>query len=1515
MATNYTVGIRFTGNAASLNQATREAAAGEREVGKAGEQAGAQATRGLSSIQRTLAGIVSVTAVIQTARGLGSMADQYANIGARLKLASDNTVSFADAQRQALAVAQSTGASLGTTAELIGKLSTSFRSLGGDAKTSFTAAVGLSQTISQAVALSGASAAAADAAITQLGQGLASGTLRGDELNSVLEQTPRLAQAIAEGMGKTVGQLRALGAQGQITAKQIVAALQNQRKELADEYSQLPLTIGRAWTTLQNAVLSYVGQADQARGTSNKLAQSIAFVAEHVDDIARAVVTLGQVVATVYAGKMIYAGSLWIANLAAQSRAVAANGVAVQGWAAKTAGSFAAAKASIGVLGIAFRLLGSAIVGWQIGTYLRDQFLQVRLAGIALVDGLLTAWERIKEGALVAWAAVGAGWDLMIAGVKTGAKEAIKILAIALHGSGQDAAAVWLDRYAAGIKTTTSALHDYAATTAQVHAAADANVAAIHANTTGMADYEIAQEAAKGATKGTTDATTEQDAALQALLKQLAAGTAATNGKADADKAAAAAARELDRAYADIANGQNTIEEQNQRLRDKLAGLSDQQIEYNAAIRDTAQAYAGWIRAGVPLEQAQQDLKAKYREVNEQLRLKNQLDAEDINNTPNKVAAYDTQTNAAERYYQVVKDGAKTAADTIANYFVRNVRSIKDVWHGLVDAAKSVVAQIISTWLQLRVLQPMLAGIFGGGGGGGWLGLAGSLFSAAGGGSGGGGGGGASAAGGSGGAGGGGYGGFLSNISSAKSAYQYFSGGGVQLSGGSIVGNSYVTGPGMGTGGANYAVNMPNGSVMYTNGTTVSPYSPYGGNFTAGGYAVPYASIAGGALGAYYGAHQGDGSWGTAGSTVAYGALGAGIAGTAAGVAGGASVGAAAGGAFGAAAGMSWIPIVGWIAALAALVDHFSGGKVFGTKYRTDASDVSLNIGEEGSSADASVHQWKYRSQLSQAFGRFGGILLPSDWGDKDKKFKDVAATPEMTAAAQALYDNIEKTMVQGAQKLAVDVPSMIEATLSAQSTYDKKGKLKSTDYVVEYLGRTWKEATADAAAQRLGAEALVKVVEASAGAVAQKIAEQFRDSAETLLDGAQTMLAAQADIQRGNTLLAVGSQATLAQVVAFVQTMQADGEKLADTYTRLAQASAQYLQFVGQFAPVSTGFGASLGAIAKQMQANIDQANALAQAAGLQHAREEDLANIHQFAAKQAADAIAQLSSAAQDLAAKLYNVTGNTLASVNAQIDKLQAKVQTAAQLAIGDNSPLSAKEKLDVALKGLRSGITSADDVLALGRKLYASSADYAGLYAKVQDILQLPGAGQTGTAGIGTALDQYNALIGQRDQLQSQADATARFTDAKTLAQYVADISTTHGIGYGEAASGLGFSLSDLAKDLGVTNLTGYLDNLKLADIPGSTMDASASIVTAIQQLGRDLIQSLTGAPITHAGTTIAAPIGSNDPQVIALLAQINERLAAIEGSSSTTADTNKQMVKQGANSDLRNIVASARTIAP
>lgn len=912
-------------------------------------------------------------------------------------------------------------------------------------------------------------------------------------------------------------------------------------------------------------------------------------------------------------------------------------------------------------------------------------------------------------------------------------------------------------------------------------------------------------------------------------------------------------------------------------------------------------------------------------------------------------AAYDMQ-QYAEASRQVAQEfsgfwinAASSVSDSIAHLVSSGLRDWKDFGSDLKNEARQFVDDIISQFLRLNVIGPLLGGAMQGVAG--WLGISsqflgnslltvspqyggnGSVIG--------------TQAGGVGGAAGGSsvqqLGGLFQNISSAKNLYaRLFGGGNAAATPSALAGSGAAYyGPGStylgaygGTQGAGFSGVLANGgggtylgpgsTSLGAYGGNVVGYSPYGGSFSVGGYSAPYASAAGALLGAYYGSKQGGGGFSTVASTASYGALGAGIAGTAAGVAGGASLGTAAGSAFGAAAAStSWIPIVGWILAGLAALDHFSGGKVFGTGWRPAQSNVNLDIGPQGSSASADETLWKYKGQTGLSLGGFltGGLSQLGWWGDKKTKTEQLAVTPEMLKAAQQLYDSVEKVLVSGAQKLGIDVPQMIQASLTAQTTYDKKGKPQGTEYLVQYLGRTWKEATADAAAQRIGAEALIATVTASAGQEAQRIAEQWRDSAATLADGAQLLLEAQTDINHGNSLVALGSTATLTQITTFVEQLQQDGETLADAYARLAQASQQYLQFVAQFSTQGTDFGSSLEAINQQLLANIQQANALAQAAGLQGAREEDLAKIHQYAAQQAAQAIAQLDSAAQDLVTKLYGVTNGSLAAVSAQLDAMKAKVQASTQTAIGDLSPLNDKDKLDLALKGLRSGVTSADDVLNLGRKLYSSSSDYTGLYNLVMSIV---GGGTDGTSGadVGTQLDQYNQLAAQQQQLQAQADATARFSDAKQLAQYLADISTVHGVSYQDAASSLGLNLSDLAKDLGLTNLTGYLDQLKAEDIAGTTQTAAASIVDAIRGIGSDIVSAILQAPVVQPGATSASGGNAPDPAQQAILDKLNtliQQTQQVIVHTGTVANGTGQLVDNSKRQALRDTLYAGRSV--
>jgi tape measure domain-containing protein len=146
----------------------------------------------------------------------------------------------------------------------------------------------VTESIGNALAISGGSAEGMKAALVQLGQGIASGTLRGEELNSVLEQTPRLARAIADGMGVTVGKLRELGKEGQITAEAVLKALESQSDVLAREVGGSVATVSQSMTQLGNAATFAVGEIDRVTGSSASLGGVIQGAAQSVEDIARA---------------------------------------------------------------------------------------------------------------------------------------------------------------------------------------------------------------------------------------------------------------------------------------------------------------------------------------------------------------------------------------------------------------------------------------------------------------------------------------------------------------------------------------------------------------------------------------------------------------------------------------------------------------------------------------------------------------------------------------------------------------------------------------------------------------------------------------------------------------------------------------------------------------------------------------------------------------------------------------------------------------------------------------------------------------------------------------------------------------------------------------------------------------------------------------------------------------------------------------------------------------------------
>ncbi len=544
--TDVTVTLRLTANPQGVVTGVSVASGSLKQLGDAAEQTSNRAT---SSFGKTRAGIQSISAqlaeaqkrivqfmafdkLVDMGKELAKMADEWTNVGARLNLATKGAVNTAAAMEQVYGVAQSTSTAVGTTGELVAGLTKNLTSMGMSSAQAFNSALSLTKTINQAFAVSGATSDAQKYALTQFQQSLAAGVVRAQEFNSVVEQAPRLGQAMADGMKMSMGQLRAAVDNGQVSAQRMLEAIASQGDVIQSEFNKMPLTINRAWQQLENAVLHYVGTADQASQSSNTVAKAIKLIADNIDPIIDTVLRVSAVTLAYFA--MVKVNAVLAAQELALMNAE---------WAASSPLAALAGAAGVGALKAvqaAGGVLFAAFAGWQIGSWLYDQFAIVRVAGQEFVGNLVKGWNYIKLVATLAWDTIKAA---VLGAINTIRSEFADYLEFVAKGTsllpnalGGDAMAAKLRSVEAAVRPTSSAWDDY---TKSVSTAVDANKqqnAAVDQVTGELVAYQFNQENAAASTDKMTGSTNDLAVALKGL------GSAAGNidwagiGKSISDK-------------------------------------------------------------------------------------------------------------------------------------------------------------------------------------------------------------------------------------------------------------------------------------------------------------------------------------------------------------------------------------------------------------------------------------------------------------------------------------------------------------------------------------------------------------------------------------------------------------------------------------------------------------------------------------------------------------------------------------------------------------------------------------------------------------------------------------------------------------------------------------------------------------------------------------------------------------------------------------------------------------------
>ncbi|MBN5205405.1 tape measure protein [Serratia marcescens] len=295
--------------------------------------------KAVGSTEKAFSSLSRVAVILSAALSVQQVA-QYANawvdVNNKLVNAVRPTQQLADVTQRVFDISQETRSGLEATATLYGRLERATRSAG----TSTEDLAKLTTTINKGLVVSGATAEEASSTMIQLSQALASGVLRGEEFNSISENGSRLAVALADSLGATVGQLRAMAAEGKLTTDVVVKGLLSQGDVIAKEFGNTIQTMGQAFQIAGNNITKFIGESTSVQSGLKVFNDAVVSLSENVDVAAGVVTAFAVVLGGRYVGSLAMATQAKVSDMLASqahASAVAADAAAAANAAAVTA--------------------------------------------------------------------------------------------------------------------------------------------------------------------------------------------------------------------------------------------------------------------------------------------------------------------------------------------------------------------------------------------------------------------------------------------------------------------------------------------------------------------------------------------------------------------------------------------------------------------------------------------------------------------------------------------------------------------------------------------------------------------------------------------------------------------------------------------------------------------------------------------------------------------------------------------------------------------------------------------------------------------------------------------------------------------------------------------------------------------------------------------------------------------------------------------------------------------------
>ncbi|MGE6585567.1 tape measure protein [Raoultella planticola] len=291
--------------------------------------------RSMSSLSRVAVGLTAALSVQQVAE----YADAWATVNNKLSNSVRPTEQLADVTQRVFDVTQATRSSLDATATLYARLERGTRQY----NTSAADLAKLTTIINQGFVVSGATAQEAENAIIQLSQGIASGVLRGEEFNSVAEQGSRLMVALADSLGVSIGQLRAMAAQGKLTTDVVVKGLLSQGAVIGEEFANTTTTISQALQVAGNNITKFFGENSTVKTGAAIFSDAVVTISENIGGLSALLTGVAAIMGSRYVGALTMATAAKIKAAAASRTLSAEESLAAQAAANKAATDLRAA--------------------------------------------------------------------------------------------------------------------------------------------------------------------------------------------------------------------------------------------------------------------------------------------------------------------------------------------------------------------------------------------------------------------------------------------------------------------------------------------------------------------------------------------------------------------------------------------------------------------------------------------------------------------------------------------------------------------------------------------------------------------------------------------------------------------------------------------------------------------------------------------------------------------------------------------------------------------------------------------------------------------------------------------------------------------------------------------------------------------------------------------------------------------------------------------------------------------